>query len=147
MGGPHLRLSQFLTFPLFLPQVQAVGRKCLQVLLFLQSNGSFILSVSELPRKEFPRGPIVVLFACYLYVRKMLKSEAKLPPHPGVTVHKRCHRRFFLLSDNTSRTCTVRSIAPGIPGWPSGACLPLLPKMCIRLAHKNLLLTHRTTFS
>lgn len=79
VGGPHLCLSQFLTFPLFLPQVHAVGRKCLQVLLFLQSNSGFIFSTSELPRKEFPCGPIVVLFACYLYMRKMLKSEASSP--------------------------------------------------------------------
>jgi hypothetical protein len=79
VGGPHLCLSQFLAFPLFLPLLHAVGRKCLQVLLLLQSNSSFIFSISELPRKEFPCGPIAVLFACYLYVKKMLKSEAKLP--------------------------------------------------------------------
>lgn len=77
--GPHLRLSLLLTSLLLLLQAHTVDWKRLQILLFLQGNGSFIFSISEIPRKEFSCGSIAILLPCYLYVRKTVRSEPVLP--------------------------------------------------------------------
>lgn len=131
-GNPHLCLSLFLTFPLFLLQVHAVDWKCLQILLFLQSNGSFIFSISEIPRKEFPCGPIAILLACYLYVRKTVKSVPMLPilgslstkdvvGHPPSLLPEEHHAQAAYCRRHNYRsprmTCSLKSKTRCTSGW------------------------------
>lgn len=131
-GGPHLCLSLFLTFPLFLLQVHVMDWKCLQILLFLQSNSSFIFSISEIPRKEFPCGPIAVLLPCYLYVRKTVKSVPMLPilgplspkdvvGGPPSFLRDERHAQAVYCQRHSYRsprmTCSLKSKTRCISGW------------------------------
>lgn len=66
MEGSYLCLSLFLNSPLLFPKAHMVGWKCFQVLLLLQSNSSFILSICEILRKELPGVSTAILLPCDL---------------------------------------------------------------------------------
>lgn len=77
--SPYLCLSLFLNLPLLFPQAQGVGWKCFQVLLFLYSNSSFILPISEILRKELPSLSAVVLLPRNLWGKKTVVSKGARP--------------------------------------------------------------------
>lgn len=80
MGSPYLCLSLFLNFPLLLCKAHWVGRKCFQVLVLLQSNSSFILSISEILGEELPSVPTAILLPCDLRGKKMAGQSSRAGP-------------------------------------------------------------------
>lgn len=92
MEGSYLCLPLFLSFPLLLRKAHGVGWKCFQVLLLLQGNSSFILSICEILREELPSVPTAILLPCDLWGKEMAGSEVS-GPCPGVILCGGCCRR------------------------------------------------------
>lgn len=80
MGSSYLCLSLFLNFPLLLCKAHWVGRKCFQVLVLLQSNSSFILSICEILWEELPSVPTAILLPCDLRGEKMAGQSSRACP-------------------------------------------------------------------